>query len=223
MEAHRKREYGNTPRKLLRTGRVLFSRRGYHGVSVRALARVAHVNLGAVRYHFGSKEGLYQEVLRSSLDPLRERLEDLLRASLSTPVQLRSGLGEVVKFLHADPHAALLVQRCFLEVQAWPAVQAGALVTLPPLARMIERGQEAGVARPGEPHTLVLRFLLMASQMALVCRAAGSCPTATGRSMEGRWDCCGTSVATFLVLQDEHWHPGPRNDIRGLSGKRRTP
>ncbi|HYF57958.1 MAG TPA: CerR family C-terminal domain-containing protein [Burkholderiaceae bacterium] len=46
--------------RLLAAALDLFSEHGYEKTSVRAIAREARVNLGAVAYYFGDKEGLYQ-------------------------------------------------------------------------------------------------------------------------------------------------------------------
>lgn len=51
----------------------LFAEQGYDAVSVRAVTKKARANLGAVGYHFGSKESLFEESLRSVTRPLNNR------------------------------------------------------------------------------------------------------------------------------------------------------
>lgn len=63
-----------TAEALLTAGRRVFAELGYHGASVRAIAGAAEVNPALVRYHFGSKEGLYQQVIERAMSGLRERL-----------------------------------------------------------------------------------------------------------------------------------------------------
>lgn len=63
-----------TAAALLAAGTELFARRGYDGTSVRDITRRAGVNLAAVRYHFGSKEGLWLVTLEEALRPLREAI-----------------------------------------------------------------------------------------------------------------------------------------------------
>ena len=48
----------------------LFAEHGYDGTSVRDIVREAGANLGAVTYHFGSKEALFSESLGQELGPL---------------------------------------------------------------------------------------------------------------------------------------------------------
>jgi AcrR family transcriptional regulator len=67
--------------RLLNTAERLFAERGYEASGVRALAAEAGVNLGAVTYHFGSKEKLYIETFMRHFRPVgASRLELLRRA-----------------------------------------------------------------------------------------------------------------------------------------------
>lgn len=54
--------------RILSAAGKLFASRGYSGVSTRELARAARVNLSAISYHFGGKEGLYKQVIQQLLD-----------------------------------------------------------------------------------------------------------------------------------------------------------
>lgn len=63
--------------RLIETATPLFAQRGFTGVSVRDLAHAADVNVAAISYHFGSKEGLYQAVLEDLFWPIAQALEML--------------------------------------------------------------------------------------------------------------------------------------------------
>jgi len=68
---------------LLDAAESVFGERGYAGASIRHITRLAQVDLGAVRYHFGSKDGLFAAVMERRLIPLcaeRSRLLDELAA-----------------------------------------------------------------------------------------------------------------------------------------------
>jgi AcrR family transcriptional regulator len=58
--------YGDeTRRKLIAAGLDVFGRYGFETATTRMLAKAAGVNLAAIPYHFGGKEGLYQAVVES--------------------------------------------------------------------------------------------------------------------------------------------------------------
>ena len=65
-----------TRENILNTAEYLFAERGFVGVSIRAITAEAKVNLGAVHYHFGSKEALVKEVFARRIGAVNgERLK----------------------------------------------------------------------------------------------------------------------------------------------------
>jgi AcrR family transcriptional regulator len=53
----------------------------YHKVTTRQIAATADTTIAMIRYYFGSKEGLYEEMLRQTLQPLLDVLESSLLSS----------------------------------------------------------------------------------------------------------------------------------------------
>ncbi len=49
--------------RILESGRILFAKQGYSGVTVRAITAAAGVSQAMISYYFGGKEPLYGEVL----------------------------------------------------------------------------------------------------------------------------------------------------------------
>ena len=97
----------------------LFAEKGYEGTSVRDLATAAGVNVAAVSYHFGSKDALYTEALRSCLAPcgeMRERMQKHLDAALKN--RSRKAAEEALRGCIQD----------FLEVLVSPAARHSHLV-----------------------------------------------------------------------------------------------
>ncbi|MBS0519620.1 MAG: CerR family C-terminal domain-containing protein [Proteobacteria bacterium] len=105
----------DTRRRILQTALEVFAAEGYEGASTRLLAERAGVNLPAIQYYFGSKEGLYRAVIENivqhnemHLAPLslklkvalddpatpKERLLDLLCEMLESFVALLSSGGQ---------------------------------------------------------------------------------------------------------------------------------
>jgi AcrR family transcriptional regulator len=65
---------------ILETATRLFATRGFEATSLRAITAQAGANLGAVNYHFTSKDGLIIEVLRRMFQPVNEHRLRLLDA-----------------------------------------------------------------------------------------------------------------------------------------------
>jgi AcrR family transcriptional regulator len=55
----------------------------YHRVTTRQIAAQAEVNVSMIRYYFGSKEGLYEEMIRETLNPLLEVLDGSMLTSVN--------------------------------------------------------------------------------------------------------------------------------------------
>ncbi|NNF37082.1 MAG: helix-turn-helix transcriptional regulator, partial [Gemmatimonadetes bacterium] len=89
----------------MRAGRELFAEQGYDGASVRAITSRAEANLGAITYHFGSKQALYHEVLRSMVVPLRDRVAEV--ASRDAPPLDRLDAVVEAYFRHFAAHGDL--------------------------------------------------------------------------------------------------------------------
>jgi len=56
--------------RILEAATQLFSGNGYEGTSTRAISAEAGANIAMIAYHFGDKEGLYTEVLRTTNERL---------------------------------------------------------------------------------------------------------------------------------------------------------
>jgi AcrR family transcriptional regulator len=98
-----------TKQRLLDAATRLLVERGYGAVSIRAVTRAAGLSVSAAHYHFGSKEALIREAVRSRIRPLtRERLarldalersgrpsvEAVVEAFLAPAVEFSAGLGD---------------------------------------------------------------------------------------------------------------------------------
>lgn len=106
-----------TRRALLEAALVAFASDGFVNVTTRRLAKQAGVNLAAIPYHFGSKEGLYRAVMQLLVDSMGKRVHELvgpldreLAQGALAPEALprRTGdlLSDLVRLLLGSPVAA---------------------------------------------------------------------------------------------------------------------
>jgi AcrR family transcriptional regulator len=68
--------------RLLEAAKVSFLADDYHSVSTRHIAEQARANVSMIHYYFGNKEGLYEEMIRETLNPVLEVLDGPLLAPL---------------------------------------------------------------------------------------------------------------------------------------------
>lgn len=68
--------------RLLQAALDCFLADEYHRVTTRLIAERAGANVSMIRYYFGNKEGLYEEMIRATLNPLLAVLDGPLLASV---------------------------------------------------------------------------------------------------------------------------------------------
>ncbi|MEE8117248.1 MAG: TetR/AcrR family transcriptional regulator, partial [Gemmatimonadales bacterium] len=126
-------------------GRKLFAEKGFHGTSLREITADAQANLGAVTYHFKTKEALYHAILEDVLGDLSSRIEAAARGHGTPPERLRGIVQATFGFFTAAPDAPQLVVR-ELAHGTPPA----------PFARMARRNLAAvtQVVRDGQKHAV---------------------------------------------------------------------
>src|ERR1700686_3157924 len=95
-------EEDGTRERILKTAERLFAERGFNGVSVRALAGAANVNIASIGYHFRNKEGLLAQVYRRHCEPM---IEERWRGPAAAP--RLAGTARVAAIIEAFVRPAL--------------------------------------------------------------------------------------------------------------------
>jgi AcrR family transcriptional regulator len=96
------------PDRILRAATALFSERGYHGTSMRTLARVLRVETPSLYYHFPSKQEMLFAILNRTLDDLLVGLRQAVAAAEDADDGLRAAVRFHVQF-HARRRAEAFV------------------------------------------------------------------------------------------------------------------
>ncbi|MGH9333765.1 MAG: TetR/AcrR family transcriptional regulator [Vicinamibacteria bacterium] len=142
---------------LLEAARDLFASRGYDGASIRAITDLAGVNLGAVTYHFGTKEALYHHVIETSIGPLRERVLRAAETEGPPPDRIEAILREAFQHYTDDPAMPrLILQQIASGRPAPPPARAWIRQALGILADLVREGQKNGTIRSGDPRFMAL-------------------------------------------------------------------
>jgi TetR/AcrR family transcriptional regulator, regulator of cefoperazone and chloramphenicol sensitivity len=181
----------DTYRRILETAIEVFADQGYEGASTRLLAERAGVNLPAIQYYFGSKEGLYRaaiedigQFVESRMAATADRVHAVLaREKLSDQelwalvCDLLDGFLDLITCCDVPPSAGLLIARAEIE-------DATALHTLQQtVMRLVFQPCMAILARllkrPAEDEQIKIRVLAIFGQ-ALVFKnhgaKTGACP-----------------------------------------------
>lgn len=80
----------DTRHRLLEAALLTFAEKGFDGAGIREIAQRAQANSALVQYHFGGKEGLYQETLRFIFDRGACKIRDLSAPPAPEDPQARS-------------------------------------------------------------------------------------------------------------------------------------
>jgi AcrR family transcriptional regulator len=152
------------PERLLAVATDLFAREGFDAVSVRDITSRARANLGAVTYHFGSKEALFHAVI----DRTGSRFADRFTAIAGGDGPPLTRIARIVTMVltERDLPAPSMILRELANDRPLP----------PPLLRLMQRnlgtimalireGQRDGSIRAGEPR--LLAFSVMAQPFLL--------------------------------------------------------
>lgn len=103
-----------TRRALLQAARHAFAEHGYAGASLRDIASDAHANAALVRYHFGSKDQLWEAVIDEAMSALVQKMTDGLADADPRDVA-RKMVSIYLDHLAADPEFPRLVARGVLD------------------------------------------------------------------------------------------------------------
>lgn len=147
----------STAAALIEAARELFARHGYDGASVRAITGRAGANLGAITYHFGSKEALYEAVIESAMGPSRERLAGAAEREGRPLERLEAAVGAFFEFLYESPDLPLLMLQQLTSARPISDAVLGTMRgNIGLMASLIEEGQKDGSIRAGDAQLMAL-------------------------------------------------------------------
>lgn len=88
-----------TRQHILEIAAELFAQKGYAYTTSKEICQASNANIAAVNYHFGGKEGLYDEVLLEMHDRLitLDQLTKIAHSSLTAKEKLTAILDEIMK------------------------------------------------------------------------------------------------------------------------------
>ena len=161
----------DTRQALLASGRELFAAHGYRGASIRAITKKAGANLGAVTYHFGSKQALYGAVLGSVIEPFRDHLTEVAQHPGTPTERIEQIVQAFFSYLQQHPALPALMVQHLASSAPFPEGARRVLEgNLQLLAGIIALGQLDGSIRRGDPRLMALSIVAQPIWLTLVRR-----------------------------------------------------
>lgn len=112
----------NNRKKLITAAAELFAQKGFDAVSTRDLCTRAQVNVAAISYYFGGKEGLYLEVFKRAAERIGEKLHGVLEVHQGKVIDLSSlelALKDlaraIIELRTNEPEVAIVLQKQSLQ------------------------------------------------------------------------------------------------------------
>jgi len=102
-------------REILAAAADLFSRGGYHGVTMDAIAQRARVSKGNLYWYFGSKQEMFQLLFEDIVQTLVGPLVDIMESEWSPRQKLRALASACLDAAEANPEAVRLLWRIAIQ------------------------------------------------------------------------------------------------------------
>lgn len=161
----------STREALLRTARQLFAHQGYDATSIRQITREAGANLGAVTYHFGSKQALYHAVLEAVLGPFARRIIAAAEGPRPPLDRASDVVREYFELLAETPDLPfLLIQEMMARREAPTPITSTLRRVTGALGDLVRAGQEDGSIRDGDPLLFALSIVAQPVHMSVAAK-----------------------------------------------------
>lgn len=99
--------------KVVEAASILFFQKGYHGTSVRDIAKKASVNVSLISYYFKGKQGLFEHAVTDYYEEYLHSIETLLQdmSQVSAIEQLKELTQFIIQYKQMHLQLSCLIQR----------------------------------------------------------------------------------------------------------------
>ncbi len=162
-------QFTDTSQLLLTVGRHMFAEQGFDATSLRDLTTSAGANLGAVTYHFGSKQQLYDAVLDQLFGQFADCVEAAAAESGPAAERIPRIVHAIFAFFAEHPEAPQLILRELARAGSAPsAVIPYARRNLAAIGAAVHEAQQAGELRDVDPVLVTFTILSQSIWFTLV-------------------------------------------------------
>jgi TetR/AcrR family transcriptional regulator len=204
-----------SPARILAAAAVEFASQGYAGARVDRIARRARVNKAMLYYHFGSKQALYQALLRTTFTSAAERLRAIGSSGATPADMLDRAIEAIAQFIAEHRFFPAIVLREVAGGGTHLDRHTLAALTAVPQAfgAIIRRGVQCGAFRP--VHPVAAYFSLIAPLVFYMAAAPIRRELADARLL----DVAALSPETFVTHVQETMRRALSAEARGRRSK----
>lgn len=149
-----------TRKAILDAAESVFLERGFADASMSHIARQAKVTKSLLHHHFGSKDGLWEQVKVRRFSTYAEAQMQALENTESSAELLRESMQAYFRFLQANPQLVRILAWVFLEHQQEDECLKMDQVLVDAGTQKIREAQEAGELRP-DIHPAFILFTMI--------------------------------------------------------------
>lgn len=143
---------------ILAAARSCFSAKGFAGTSMSDIAAAASVTQSLIHHHFGSKDALWQQVLREAFEEYALKQKTQLTVQGHPRGLLRGSLADYFHFLAAHPDMLRLM--AWAQLQGQGELDAGFSDLHRQALDRLAAGQRAGIIRADVPAEHILTVFM---------------------------------------------------------------
>jgi TetR/AcrR family transcriptional regulator len=186
--------------RLLEVASDMFAERGFDGVSIRDITQAAKANLGAVTYHFLTKEALFAEVVSRELTPFIEGGREIAARQSTPEAQLRAMLEFfALRIMHERPRLKVFFTECLAGGRRLPQKAVEGMAFRNRLfAEIVQRGIQDGTFRPIDAANAAWMFFGMLSAYILFQPLMGPMARSRGYPPEFVKSVVDTAMGIFM-------------------------
>ncbi|MEE2035191.1 TetR/AcrR family transcriptional regulator [Rhodococcus chondri] len=152
-------------RQILTAAAKVMQRKGFHQMSMQALADEANVSVGSLYNYFGNKEEILLATITDILDAFQDQLEPAMVAAGEDPVErLAAGIRRFIEIVDENLDAVALTYResRTLDPDGREMLKRLEIATSAPLRTVLTEGIDAGLLHPVDVDLMVFDLVLLA-------------------------------------------------------------
>ena len=158
---------GEPRQRILNAATQVFTQKGLRGARTREIARLAGVNVASIHYYFGTKEGLYERIIRPIFTMVVDGLKGASRSSADPCRCIEAVVDAYFDLLREHPELPRLMMwelvdgGVALEKVIKPMLKEEEILVSERLRQVFQKGQKMGMFKPHNPSQAVISLVAL--------------------------------------------------------------